>query len=143
MPELTQQQILESLTVALTDSRDRTEKQFGTLEQKLDQLGRDLSALEARIRLDLQTQFVTKAEFEPRYRMHDLKLDEFDRHVVVSAQEAKELAVAQVEIKQVREDLEALEGRVRGAWQRATPWIALLLSALSVLSGVLQHIQIK
>lgn len=139
----TNQQLMEKLTNALNDSRGRTEIQLSNLERKLDQLSRDLIVAEAEIRKELQTQFVTKAEYEPRNRATDLRFDVYDKHMKEADQQWRDEAVRAVELHQLQEDIKDLDTRQRGATARAIPWIAVIISFLGVAFQILQHVQFR
>lgn len=136
---------IERLTQALQDSRGRTEQQLARLEQKLDQLSRDLVSAESEIRKELQTQFVTKLEYEPRHRILEEQIANLGtmltRHMVDADTHWREQAVMGVEIDQLQEDYKDVDDRQRGATQRSLPWIAVVVSLLSVVYQILQHIQ--
>lgn len=134
---------IEGLIQALQTSRGRTELQLARLEQKLDQLSRDLTLAESEIRKELQTQFVTKAEYEPRHHILEVQNESFTRHIDNAQQKWREIAVMRVEVSQLQEDYKTLDERQRGATTRALPWIAIVLTFLGTLYQVLQHIQFR
>lgn len=144
MPEeMTQQQIMQQLIVALQESRGRTEQQLTELSRKLDQLGRDLISTESRLRTDLQTQFVSRAEYDPRHKILETRIEDFEKHVKESEVESRQVAVTMAEVKQLRVDLEELDTRIRGVSQRAVPWIAVTIALISAIASILQHIQFR
>ena len=141
--DLTQQQIMQQLIVALQESRGRTEQQLTELSRKLDQLGRDLTSTESRLRADLQNQFVSRAEYDPRHKILEVRIEEFERHVKESEIESRQVAVTMAEVKQLRVDHEELDNRVRGVGQRAVPWIAVIIALISAVASILQHVQFR
>ena len=138
---------IEGLTKALQDSRNRTEQQLARLESKLDQLSRDLVVAEGEIRRELQTQFVTKAEYDPRHRIIENQivstLDVVNKHIADAETRWREQAVMRVEISQLQEDYKDLDTRQRGATARAVPWIAVAIAFLSAVFQILQHVQFR
>lgn len=138
---------IEGLTKALQDSRNRTEQQLARLESKLDQLSRDLVVAEGEIRRELQTQFVTKAEYDPRHRIIENQiastLDVVNKHIADAEARWREQAVMRVEISQLQEDYKDLDTRQRGATARAVPWIAVAIAFLSAVFQMLQHVQFR
>jgi len=138
-----QNSLIERLTLALENSRDRTEKQLASLEVKLDQLSRDVVLMQAEIRKELQTQFVPKSEYEVRHKNLEDRATVFDQHIVMSALTLQEYAVTKLEVKQLRAALDEIDEKQRGALTRSVPWLAVLVSLLGFLYQVLQHIQFK
>lgn len=129
---LTQNQILKRITQALQDNRGQTEKHLTDLERKIDQLSRDI-----------QNQFVTKLEYDPRHKYLEDKMEVFERHMLNSEIESRVFAVTQLEVKQLTEDVKELDIRQRGAAARAIPWITVSISLIALITAILQHVQLR
>lgn len=140
---MTTEQIMQQLTQALQESRGRTEQQLTDLSRKLDQLARDLQTTESRLRADLQTQFISRQEYDPRHAQLEQKAVAFEKHIQDAEQQFRTIAILQVEQKQLRLDFDELDSRQRTVASRAVPWIAVAISLISAVAAVLQHIQFR
>lgn len=125
------------------DTNAFMQQQFGNLERKLDQLTRDLAATEATLRKDLQTQFVTRVEYEPRHQQLVAKIAEIDRFMLDAEQNFRKQAVLENNVQTLQIAYNELENRQRGIGRSALGWISLAVAALGVLLNFFQHIQVK
>jgi hypothetical protein len=104
-----------------------------------------MASVEGEIRKELQTQFVTKVEYDPRHRILETQIasiiETLSKHVNDAELHFRELAIARVEVDQLQEDYKAVDERQRGATARALPWIAVVISFLGIAYQILQHIQ--
>lgn len=157
VPEPSQLQILQDLTRALQDSRGRTEIQLANLERKIDdvrpqidQLRRELNTSQQDLRRELQNLFVTRAEYDPRHKILEDRMNLLDKILIEQNQAAIERAKLQQQLIQQDKDYDLLsasvdriEERQRNALSRAVPWVATVIAVLSGMLNLLQHIQLK
>lgn len=143
-------QAMERFAQVLQENKGRTEVKLDTLERKLDQLARDLISAETEIRKELQTQFITRLEYEPRHQMLQQAVDALNRtmtelvavrdRVLVLEQIS---AITKTRIETFDKALEDVETRARGTMTRAIPWIAVGISFIGLATQLLQHVQIR
>lgn len=143
--------LVTQLTTALRESRSKTDQQLDELSRKLElvvpkieQLQRDILVMQA----DMRTQYVTRAEYDPRHKVLEDKLSMYDRMVTDSRPMQERFFSMESDIRNQKsinanfeKAIEDADDRQRGALGRIVPWVSVAIAVLSLLSSFLGHIQ--